>query len=132
MKNKILNISVYTILVVFSLLSIDCATIIHGSKQHISVSSSPTGAQVTVDGQIYYTTPCVIELERDKSHIVTFTMDSYQTEHVKLENKLSAWFFIGIIPGLIFFGPTYDLISGGAYEISPELVFATLKKPIKK
>jgi hypothetical protein len=27
-----------------------CATIMHGTSQQIGVSSSPTGAQVTVDG----------------------------------------------------------------------------------
>jgi hypothetical protein len=116
---------------VISILSMDCATIVHGTTQYVPVSSNPTGAQVTVDGQIYYTTPCVIELERDKAHIVTFTLEGYTTEHMKIENSLSAWFYIGIIPGLIFIGPVYDLISGGAYELTPEMVFASLKKPKK-
>ena len=131
MKNRILNNFVYITLVVISFLSINCATIVHGTKQQVPISSNPTGAQVTVDGQIYYTTPCLLELERDKAHIVTFTLDGYQTEHIKIESSLSMWFYVGIIPGLIFIGPIYDLVSGGAYDLAPESVFANLKKPKK-
>jgi hypothetical protein len=131
MKNKILKSFVYITFAAISILSINCATIVHGTKQQVPISSNPTGAQVTVDGQIYYTTPCLIELERNKAHIVTFTLDGYQTEHIKLESGLSTWFYVGIIPGLVLIGPVYDLISGGAYTLEPELVFATLKKPKK-
>jgi hypothetical protein len=111
-----------------ALLSVNCASIIHGNKQIIPTSSNPTGAQVTVDGQIYYTSPCLVELERNKPYIVTLTLDGYQTEQIKLEKGFSSWFYIGIIPGLILPGPVYDLVSGSAYDLSPETVSVTLKK----
>jgi hypothetical protein len=128
MKYKINKIFYLLTFLILALVSLNCASIIHGNKQLIPISSNPTGAQVTVDGQMYYTSPCQVELEREKPYIVTLTLDGYQTEQIKLERGFSNWFYIGVIPGLIFPGPIYDLTSGSAYELSPVSISVTMKK----
>lgn len=125
---KRINIIIIILITIESFLNFNCASIIHGNKQFLPISSNPTGAQVTVDGQVYYTSPCIIELERDKPYIVTVSMEGYQTEQVKIERGFSVWFFVGIIPGLILPGPIYDLVSGSAYHLTPESVSINLKK----
>jgi hypothetical protein len=119
-------------IILISLFSFDCATIIHGSKQVVPVSSNPTGAQVTVNGQLYYNTPCELTLERDKPAIVTLTLEGYQTEQIKLEKGFSIWFFVGFVPGLVIPGPVTDLVTGSAYELTPESVTVNFKKLKKK
>jgi hypothetical protein len=119
-------------LLLIPLLFFNCASLIHGNKQIIPVSSNPTGAQITVNGNLYYNTPCELTLERDKPYIVTLTLDGYQTEQVQIEKGFSIWFFIGIIPGAIIPGPVIDLVSGSAYNLSPEAVTVTLKKLKKR
>ena len=121
-------ISIFLISIIFN----NCASIIHGNKQTIPVSSNPTGAQVTVDGQLYYTSPCELLLDRDKPYIITLTLEGYQTEQIVIDKGYSIWFFVGAIPGLIIPGPVYDLVSGSAYSLSPESVSVTLKKLKKK
>lgn len=128
LKKKVFGIF---IIILISFSNFNCASIIHGSKQYLPVSSNPTGAQVTVDGQIYYTSPCILELERNKPYIVTVTLEGYQTEQIKIEKGFSTWFFVGVIPGLIIPGPIYDLVTGSAYNLTPEAVSVNLKK-IKK
>jgi hypothetical protein len=121
------------ILIIFiSLFSLDCATIIHGNKQVVPVSSNPTGAQVTVNGQLYYNSPCELTLDRDKPAIVTLTLEGYQTEQIRLDRGFSIWLFVGIIPGLVIPGPVIDLVTGSAYELTPDAVTVTLKKIKKK
>jgi hypothetical protein len=134
MRQNTSKLFIFIILTVIfiSLFSIDCATIIHGNKQVVPVSSNPTGAQVTVNGQLYYNTPCELLLEREKPAIVTLTLEGYQTEQVKLEKGFSIWFFVGIVPGLIVPGPVTDLVSGSAYQLTPESVTVNLKKVKKK
>jgi hypothetical protein len=130
---QIKSLPIHIVIMAFCLLFFSsCASIIHGNKQIMPISSNPTGAQVTVDGQLYYNSPCELVLDRDKPYIVTLTMDGYQTEQVKLERGFSLWFFIGIIPGAILPGPIYDLVSGSAYQLNPEAVSVTLKKLKKK
>lgn len=55
---------------------VGCATI-RGDKQKMTISSDPTGARLTVDGQ-QYTTPAEVLLKRKDTHRVTVEKDGYQ------------------------------------------------------
>ena len=104
-----------------------CATIMQGTTQELSVSSSPTGAQVTVNGQAKGTTPAVLDLKRKDNHVVRVTMDGYQPFEVALSRSTSGWVWgnlvFGGIPGL-----AVDAITGGLYKLSPEQISAALSK----
>src|SRR5688572_8263570 len=45
-----------------------CASIVHGSRQQVSISSTPSNARVTVNGQPQGATPVVVRLKRKDLH----------------------------------------------------------------
>jgi PEGA domain len=104
-----------------------CATIIHGSSQQIGVSSQPTGAAVTVDGKPAGTTPITTKLSRKDIHRITLTLDGYQPFDMVTTRKTSGWVWGNIVFGGLI-GLAVDAISGGLYDVRPEVVSAQLAK----
>lgn len=104
-----------------------CATIMHGTTQQIAVSSSPTGAQVSVNGMARGTTPVIADLRRKDNHVVRVTLDGYAPFEMALTRSTSGWVWgnlvFGGIPGLAI-----DAITGGLYKLSPEQVSAQLAR----
>ena len=102
-----------------------CGTIINGSKQNVSFSSTPSGATVFVDNQQMGVTPVSLALSRKDSHDVRLELAGFQPYEIKLTRGISGWVFgnliFGGIPGLAI-----DAISGGLYKLSPDDVQATL------
>ena len=107
------------------LASAACGTIINGSKQNVSFSSTPGGATVFVDNQQMGVTPVSLALSRKDHHNVRLELAGYQPYEVKLTRGVSGWVFgnliFGGLPGLAI-----DAISGGLYKLSPDDVQATL------
>ncbi len=108
------------------LILVGCASIMHGTTQQIAVSSSPTGAKVTVNGMDRGVTPVIADLKRKDNHVVRVTLDGYQPFEMALTRSVSGWVWgnlvFGGIPGLAI-----DAISGGLYKLSPEQVMAQLQ-----
>lgn len=98
-----------------------CATIMHGTKQGVGISSMPSAAKVTVDNSVKGVTPVVLELSRKDNHIVKLELDGYQAYETTLTRKTSGWVWgnivFGGIPGL-----AVDAISGGLYVLTPEQI----------
>lgn len=109
------------------LLLAGCASIMHGTTQQIAVSSSPTGAKVTVNGMDRGVTPVIADLKRKDNHVVRVTLEGYQPFEMALTRSVSGWVWgnlvFGGIPGLAI-----DAISGGLYKLSPEQVMAQLQR----
>jgi hypothetical protein len=109
------------------LLAAGCASIMHGTSEQIGISSSPTGAQVTVDGVEHGVTPMVADLKRKDTHIVRVSMAGYEPFEMALTRHVSGWVWgnlvFGGIPGLAI-----DAITGGLYKLSPDQVSAQLQK----
>ena len=109
------------------LLITGCASIMHGTTQQIGISSSPTGAEVTVDGMEHGVTPVVADLKRKDAHIVRVSLNGYQPFEMALTRSVSGWVWgnlvFGGIPGLAI-----DAITGGLYKLSPEQVTAQLQR----
>lgn len=103
-----------------------CATIMHGSRQEIGLSSNPSGAVVRT-GRKRCTTPCVLNLSRRRSHAFTFQKEGYEEAGDSVSSDTSGWVFgnliFGMFPGLIV-----DFISGGAYKLEPDSVRVRLVK----
>jgi hypothetical protein len=102
-----------------------CATIMQGSKQNVGISSSPTGAQITVDNQAMGVTPVTVPLSRKDSHTVKLALAGYQPYELQLSRKTSGWVWgnlaFGGLPGL-----AVDAITGAMYKLTPEDVNGTL------
>jgi uncharacterized protein YceK len=108
------------------LLLAGCASIMHGTTQQVAVSSSPTGAQVTVDAMERGVTPVIADLKRKDNHVVRVTMDGYQPFEMALTRSVSGWVWGNIVFGGLI-GLAVDAITGGLYKIAPEQVTADLK-----
>jgi hypothetical protein len=115
------------LLLVISILSSSCATIMLGTTQEVSISSNPTGALVTNNGLQLGKTPVVADLKRKGNHRIKIELEGYQPYEVMLSRSTSGWVFgniiFGGIPGLIV-----DVVTGAMYILKPEQIQAELKK----
>lgn len=104
-----------------------CATIVHGSRQGVGISSSPVGASVTIDNQAMGKTPIVAELKRKHNHIVKIEMTGYEPFETTITHKVSGWVWGNIAFGGLI-GLAVDAITGGLYNLTPEQISAALSK----
>ena len=102
-----------------------CGTIIHGTRQDVGVSSTPTGAQVVVDNMPLGQTPVVAKLTRKDNHVIRITMPGYQTFETNVIRSVSGWVWGNIVFGGLI-GLAVDAISGGLYKLRPEQVTGAL------
>jgi hypothetical protein len=102
-----------------------CATIIHGSKQTVGISSNPTKATVTIDGQLIGETPVSTILTRGDNHIVSIELPGYMPYETNLIRKVDGWIAGNIIFGGLI-GLAVDAISGGMYKLTPEQIHSEL------
>ena len=113
------------ILVVAVITAVGCATIIHGTTQSIGVSSTPTNAEVLVDGQSYGNAPVTVELKRKKNHMLRIELEGYEAYETTITRSASAWAFGNLVFGGVI-GLAIDAISGGLYELAPDHIHPTL------
>lgn len=104
-----------------------CATIMHGSSQDVGISSSPTGAKVTIDNMPLGMTPVVAHLRRKDNHVIKIEMDGYQPFEMPTTRKVSGWVWGNIVFGGLI-GLAVDAITGGLYNVNPDQVAGTLAK----
>lgn len=107
--------------------TVGCASIIHGRTQKVGISSSPTGATVTIDNKPLGSTPLFADLKRGEEHIVTIEMAGYEKSQLTLTKSVSGWVWGNIVFGGLI-GLAVDAISGGLYNLSPEQLNAELRK----
>ena len=116
-----------TLVPVVLLLLLSCASIMHGTRQEIGISSTPTGAKIAVDDIDKGLAPAVLKLKRKKNHVVRLELEGYMPFEATLTRKVSGWVWgnliFGGLPGLIV-----DAISGGLYKLTPEQVSGVLQK----
>ena len=125
MKYRLFKIIAPLLLIAITLWG--CATIIHGTSQRVGISSSPTGAKVSVDGKIWGDAPLFASLSRSDEHIVTLELSGYEKSQFTITKSVSGWVWGNIIFGGLI-GLAVDAISGGLYDLSPEQINAELKK----
>jgi hypothetical protein len=99
----------------------------HGGSQEVGISSQPTGATITVDGQPAGKTPVTAKLSRKDIHRVAITLEGYQPFEITTMRKTSGWVWGNIIFGGII-GLAVDAISGGLYDVRPEQIAGQLSK----
>ena len=77
-----------------------CASIVHGTRQNIPVSSDPAGASVYVDGELRGATPLTLQVRRgDSTTEVKVELEGYRPVQQTLNRKFSWWY-----TGNVFFG----------------------------
>jgi hypothetical protein len=108
-----------------ALLTTGCATIIHGTRQDVGISSTPTGASVTIDSMQFGTTPVFSKLRRKENHVVRISLPGYQPTDLTLTSSVSGWVWGNVVIGGLI-GLAVDAISGGMYKLSPTELSAAL------
>lgn len=103
-----------------------CASIIDGTKQKVSFSSSPSNAEVVVDGEGLGKTPLTKALSRKHEHNVLINLKGYQPYEVKLVHQTNGWVWGNLLFGGII-GLIIDASNGAIYELTPAQINADLK-----
>jgi uncharacterized protein YceK len=104
-----------------------CASIIHGSRQDVRVTSVPSGAVVRVNlNNQATTTPGVLTLNRKEiGYVLTFEKQGYKPVEVSLRRTVDGWLFGNILFGGLV-GLVIDFASGSAYKLTPDEVSTVL------
>lgn len=113
------------VIAIASLAVAACCSIIHGTHQDVGISSNPTSARVTIDGQTAGTTPVVAHLTRKDNHFVRIELPGYKPYETTLTRKVSGWVWGNIVFGGLI-GLAVDAINGAMYNLTPEQVSAAL------
>lgn len=116
-------------IIAMSLLLVQCATIISGSKQVVSFQSNPSAATIMVNGFEIGKTPFETKLVRNKEHQVKIILDGYQPYEVTLKRKFNAWYLGNILIGGLI-GIIIDPVTGAIYRLSPGEVKAEMAKGV--
>lgn len=128
MKNC-LNLLLPVLLVAYAFLAGGCASIVKGTTQSIPVASSPSGADVKLDGNKVGQTPLTVEVKRKTDHLLTIEKAGYQVESVAITRNIGGAVFGNILAGgLVGWG--VDAVSGAQYNLSPATVSVTLKESV--
>ncbi|ALR30001.1 hypothetical protein ATE47_05450 [Chryseobacterium sp. IHB B 17019] len=97
-----------------------CATIITGTKDKISFTSTPEGAKVFHKGIEKCTTPCTAEIPRSLSkQMITFEKEGYNNKEVKLVKKFNPVTLVNILLGGAI-GVGVDAATGSLTKYSPK------------
>jgi len=127
MENKMKNLSFKVIAaVLFVNMLTNCATIIHGTKQDVSISSNPSKATVIIDNDEKGITPITVELSRKDHHMVQINLDGFLPYETKLTRKVDGWIAGNIVFGGLI-GLAVDAITGGMYKLTPDQIQAELR-----
>lgn len=102
-----------------------CASIIHGSKQSVAFTSTPSSARVTVDDQLVGNTPVVAKLTRKDKHIVRIELEGYSPFEATLARRTSGWVWGNIVFGGLI-GLAVDASTGAMYKLTPAEISGTL------
>jgi hypothetical protein len=89
-------------------------------KQILTVTSEPSGAEVSIGGMVVGTTPLQHEVERGGSVLVGVKKSGYQAQYRNSSRKLSTLGVMDVIGGWLLLLPFLGLFSNAAWEYDPE------------
>ncbi|MCK4223619.1 MAG: hypothetical protein KAX39_00460 [candidate division Zixibacteria bacterium] len=111
-------------------LCLSCASIIHGTKQDVSINSSPDQAEIsvkTVGGVVVFTgkTPASATLKRKQEYDVFINLAGYQEAKVHISKEFDATYLGNLICGGVI-GLIIDAVNGAMYKLEPDMIHITL------
>ncbi len=112
------------VLVVSCLFLSSCASIIQGTEQTVTITSTPEGANVIIDGTERGLTPLSVKLKKNKYDTIMIKKKGYRAKSMPLEKS-----YDGIALLNVFWdSSTTDMITGAAYQYEPSTYHITLSK----
>ena len=130
MKTRFKSLIVLFLIILITTFFVGCATIIHGTTQEISITSTPEAADVTIKtagGAISSTgtTPATFELSRKNEYDVFINLAGYQEESVHINKEFDALYLGNILCGGIV-GLIVDAANGAMNNLEPSVINVTL------
>ncbi|MCF8324036.1 MAG: PEGA domain-containing protein [Leadbetterella sp.] len=104
-----------------------CATLFGPKKQNVYASSTPSGADVYVNGIRMGTTPYTLNLKPNQEYMVEFKKAGYKTIGRSINSKVGAgWVILDVLGGLI--PVVIDAATGSWKKLDQDAVDAQLEK----
>jgi len=104
-----------------------CATFVDGTTQAVTFQSSPSDAEVLINGAVVGTTPFTIVLDREDGTQLTVRKDGYETVSMELNTALNSSFWGNILIGGVI-GSTTDSATGASREYVPGIHMINLRE----
>jgi hypothetical protein len=104
-----------------------CATIVSGTTQKLSVTTQPSDATATVDGNMSAKTPAMFTLERKHDHTIQIKKDGFKETTVLIKRTFNGMATGNILIGGII-GGGIDAASGSTNKLVPERVDLILEE----
>lgn len=100
-----------------------CATVFKGGTQEVPVNSSPSGAEVIINGVSQGVTPLNLQLESNKSYTVVVRNGTEERTFVLRSEIGTLWLVLDVVTGLVPL--IVDAATGNWYELEPGEVFVS-------
>lgn len=111
MKKLAMKTAIISMMIICSFVLTDCATIVNGSREEITVNSTPPGAEIYINGQLRGTTPNTFHLKRSKDYKIALKKDGYKPYEDTIESGISWWLLGNILFGGLI-GVVIDAATG--------------------
>lgn len=109
-----------------AVMSTSCATFVNGDRVSLPVSTTPSGATVTLEGRTY-TTPVTLEVPRGEGDFnLHIEKPGYQPIDIKLTESYDGWLWGNLLIGGLL-GLAIDFATGDAYDIEPEVLHIAMQ-----
>lgn len=120
------TITIVTLIVMVVSLT-GCAAIFTGGRGKVKADSTPSGAEVFVNGEKMGQTPCVIRLKTKAEYTLVIKKEGYKDQSFKITNKVGAgWVILDVIFGLL--PVVVDAVTGSWYVFNEKNFNAQLEK----
>ena len=104
-----------------------CASIMSGTKQAVTITSDPSGAEISIDGKSAGKTPLTVELRRKEDHVIKAIGVGGGEATVTTTRGSNGWIWGNILFGGLI-GLIIDLSNGAAKRFSPDTYHLQLKR----
>jgi hypothetical protein len=102
-----------------------CATLFASHSKDLSLTSSPVGAEVFVDGNPVGVAPVKFNVNNHKSHVITFKLAGHQPATCTLDTRTGAgWVILDVLGGLI--PVIIDAATGNWTQLTNDSCYGTL------
>lgn len=106
-----------------------CATVVRGTKEPMTFTSEPSGAEVTTTAGYACVTPCTVEIPRNKDFVATYKKVGYEPTTIDVTTSISGAGATGLVGNAIvggIIGVGVDTVSGATLDHRPNPAHAIL------
>lgn len=123
------------LIIALAILIVGCATIISGTKQNVSINSTPASAMVvvkTTGGVEFFSgaTPATCKLPRKNEYIVYINLEGYKEKQIPINKDINMWVIGNLLCGGVL-GFVIDAVDGAMWKLEPETIHVTLVTALK-